>query len=240
MLESFLSLFTRGACKTVGGQVVRAAAPADAAKGYVRGSIKSLIRVCGVETILLYIAVLLKKRVVVIGENADDLLEYMRTVPQLVYARKNWDILRPHNGATPLELEALAAETVPYVAGFTDRQVAAREDLYDVLVDIPGRTVKVASHATDTFGLGKVHKEIAMYMLSAAEDEEVADLAVVKELVSRTTVLIDGLKSLGQPSPDDPEHITVTLEAIRSRKMPAAMHSFLHNLGLAEGLVTAE
>lgn len=80
-----------------------------------------------------------------------------------------------------------------------------------------------------------------MYLTEAAENDELSEQAVVKELMKRTDTLIDGLCKLASPceTGSDPEKLVITLEEIRSRKMQPAMHKFLYNLALAEGLATA-
>lgn len=82
-----------------------------------------------------------------------------------------------------------------YVAGFTDSEVETREDLFDILVNgrhrcsvhcmfmmvtVPAGVVTIAHHATDDFALGKQHKQIAMAMMEAAQDEDSSDADVVK------------------------------------------------------------
>ena len=45
---------------------------------------------------------------------------------------------------------------------------------------VPGGTVTQASHAADAFALGKIHKDIAMYMVGTLDDEETGDQAILK------------------------------------------------------------
>jgi hypothetical protein len=50
----------------------------------------------GRQTILLYVAMLLKKRVVILSPDVDQLLQLTRVLPQLVYQRQDWQVLYPH------------------------------------------------------------------------------------------------------------------------------------------------
>jgi len=50
----------------------------------------------------------------------------------------------------------------------------------DLLDKVDAGSVTVASHAASDFNLGKIHKEIAMWMVAAAEDEALSDPLVVK------------------------------------------------------------
>ena len=86
------------------------------------------------ETIILYCAMILKKRVAIYSSNIDQLFEIIRVMPLLAWHRKNWSILRPLVTSTQAELEELASSGV-YVAGFLDRSIETREDLFDLFVD---------------------------------------------------------------------------------------------------------
>eukprot|EP00038_Savillea_parva_P006368 m.163288 g.163288 ORF g.163288 m.163288 type:complete len:366 (-) comp12291_c0_seq1:111-1208(-) len=233
ILSAFLSIFTTGSYE----DKYAIKDYKDVRKAYLKGSIKSVIRGFGIESILIYIAILLKKRIVVVCPNPEELVMTVRVLPQMVFKRLNWDIIYPYLDTTEHELDELAASKIPYIAGFTDESIADREDLYDIIVDVPNTSISMASHASKNFGLGKIHKEIAMYMTSAAEDDGVKDMDVIKELVERTDTLMEGLNKLTSPSESNPDKMVVTMEAIRARKMPQSMHTFLYNLALAEGMV---
>lgn len=83
-----------------------------------------------------------------------------------MYKRQDWGITFPFvDAAAPEELADLQNAGGAYIAGFTDASIQIREDLYDILLDCASGEILIASQATDTFKLGKVHKEIAMYMV---------------------------------------------------------------------------
>ena len=100
-------------------------------------------------------SMLLKKRIVVVGDTLPDLQRVMRVLPQLVFHRQDWGILRPHVKMTELELEELSSAGV-YCAGFTDGGVRARDELYDVFVDLSARSITVADHASADMKLCQV------------------------------------------------------------------------------------
>lgn len=165
------------------------------------------------------------------------LQDLVRTIPQFVYKRQDWSIIHPNVDTSNDEVADLVASGGAYVAGFTDNSVAIREDLYDLLVDVDGGSVSYASHAQSSFGMGKIHKEIAMYMVEAADDETVSQRDFLKTMMAKSDLLLEGLNKLATPSEDDESRLVVSIEAIRARKMPKAMHAFLYNLAVAEGMV---
>jgi len=86
------------------------------------------------EAILIFQAMILKKRIIVYCSKLDQLLETIRCLPLFAWHSKNWAILRPFVTPTDAELEELVSAGI-YVAGFTDRVVENREDLYDLFID---------------------------------------------------------------------------------------------------------
>ena len=138
-----------------------------------------LVSTFGMETVVLYNALMLKKRVAIYSSNVDTLQTAVRyatrpsdrrrvmrstrrrgrsrltprkethaglraaavprTLPILAWHRLNWSIVRP---LVDLEDEGEVAQLsnqLVYIAGFLDRAIVTREDLYDIFVDSTGR-----------------------------------------------------------------------------------------------------
>eukprot|EP00729_Bicosta_minor_P003622 gene3622-6186_t len=238
VLTAFMGATMQGECSSPDGADAFAVTNySDVRHTYLKTEIKPIIQKFGVESILIYIAVLLKKRIVVVSSDASELQDLVRTIPQFVYKRQDWSIIHPNVDTSNDEVADLVASGGAYVAGFTDNSVAIREDLYDLLVDVDGGSVSYASHAQSSFGMGKIHKEIAMYMVEAADDETVSQRDFLKTMMAKSDLLLEGLNKLATPSEDDESRLVVSIEAIRARKMPKAMHAFLYNLAVAEGMV---
>jgi len=153
----------------------------------------------------------------------------VRCLPIFAWHRKNWTILRPFVTTSELELEELASAGV-YVAGFTDRSIESREDLYDLFIDVDDRSVTVASHAKENFLLGKPHKDLAALMVQLAEEPSSTEQQIIKEIAQRTKQFLDTLDSI------IPEGQTVlTVDVIQQQQLSPAMARFLWNLAIAEG-----
>ena len=45
---------------------------------------------------------------------------------------------------------------------------------------VPGRTIKINNDSKDAFTMGKIHKEVALYLTSSADNAQLADKEVVK------------------------------------------------------------
>ncbi|XP_064630603.1 DENN domain-containing protein 10-like [Lineus longissimus] len=233
ILETFLTVMTKGVCRSEenGTFTTRDFSTSDA---YFAGSAKDLINTFGVESILIYVAMLLKKRVVVYHPNVGELIQAARAFPALVWERQNWNLLYPNVHLDKDEMSDLQSNT-SYVAGFTEASVEGRSDLYDIFVNLNNAEISIAPQAKETFAMGKLHKDIAMYMVQSAEDDSMSNKDVIGAVVKKTKELLNNLKSLATEGEDG--KASISIEALRGRNMPPAMENFLYNLAAAEGLV---
>jgi hypothetical protein len=153
VLQAFLSVFARGAVGSFN------AAEYDIQQSMVAGPLKQNISLFGESFILLWVAMLLKKRIVVYCDEAPRLLEFLRCLPLLVWHRKQFDCLSPFVQLNDAQLEDLASQGA-YCAGFTDDAVKVRSDLYDVIVDLPAQTLNVNDKAKTDLGMGEFHRNL--------------------------------------------------------------------------------
>ncbi|XP_013378729.1 protein FAM45A [Lingula anatina] len=233
MLESYLAVVTKGACNgEENGKFT--VSDFDARQAYIQGSLKDVINMFGVETIVIYTALLLKKRIAVLHPNVETLLSFMRVLPALVWHRQNWGVLHPYVDLEEDELEDLRAST-PYIAGFTDAAVEGRNELYDIFVAMTTREITIAPQAKESLAMGKLHKDIAMFMVQCADNDDMGEQQVIKEISVKTKELLNNLKSLATVGEDDKPYIS--FEILQGRKMPPATQNFLYNLAAAEGMV---
>ncbi|KAL6051282.1 DENN domain-containing protein 10 [Balamuthia mandrillaris] len=229
LLEAYLSVFARGRAK-LGDYGIFTSAEYDARKAFLVTPIKDIINLFGPESVLIWSALLMKKRIVVYSEHADLLLKIIRALPLFVWHRRDWNIIRPFvNLDSEQQMEELRASGV-YIAGFTDPSIKLKQSYFDLLVDANARTVTYADHAASDFKVGSLHKEVAMYLVKAAEDPDVNNQTVIKELGMRTRDLLSKLAQLKVEDEDGSSYIT--LESLPNSPMSA----FLYAVAGAENL----
>lgn len=233
LLQCHLSVVTRGQFDA-GPHGKFVDAEYDNRRAFLASPLKDIVRLFGEEVILLWIAMLTKKRVIVYAEKLSILLKVIRAIPLLVWHRQNWNILRPYVTLTQPEIADMTAAGV-YVAGFTDPVLKSKENLYDIFVDINARSISVAGHAKDHFVLGNFHQELASFLVSAAEAEDVSDQTIIKNLAMKTKDLLTKLEGLRVEDQEDGK-MYITLESLQSRKLPPGSDRFLYNVGAAEGM----
>ncbi|XP_019849424.1 PREDICTED: protein FAM45A-like [Amphimedon queenslandica] len=228
IVTHFLSVYTRGevtdpppSCKEYHEKNY------DIRRAYVARPLRELVKQFGVESILLYNALLLKKKVAVYAPDLQTLLDTCRTIPLLVWHRQNWNIVYPNVSLDDGETEALK---MSYVAGFTDPAIEAHQELFDILVNVPAASINVNPASKESFGMTKLHKDIAMKLMDSVNNEDTTDQAIIKELSTKTKDLINNLQKL---TGDDGK---ISLETLRARKMTPATENFLFSLAAVEGL----
>ncbi|XP_065071950.1 DENN domain-containing protein 10-like isoform X1 [Rhopilema esculentum] len=233
-LTGFLTLYTKGFVEDDSTGAIVTSKDFDPRNALLKICLKEVIQLFGVEAILIYAALLLKKRVVVFSNKIDTLLHVCRTLPALVWHRQDWSIVSPFTSFDDAEINELKRRPT-FVAGFIDPTVEERTDLYDIFVNLQDGEITINPDAKEYFQMGKLHKEIAVSLVEAANDEDVTDQQVVKLLAGKTKDIISNLKSLGIN--EDGVEAGITLETIKSRNFSAVMQNFLLHLAFAENLV---
>lgn len=194
------------------------------------GPIKRVFELVGVECILIWVAVLLKKRIFVYCDNLKDLLSVVKTIPLIGgWHRQHWHILRPYVCMNETELGDLKSAGY-YIAGFTDSACKSKTSMYDLFVDIPARSVSIAPHCQKDFVLTRFHKQTADFFMKVSSSD---NQDIIKSVALKTTDLLKNLSSL-KTEHDDGTYIT--LEELSERKLPPNTDRFLYNVALSEGM----
>eukprot|EP00794_Sanderia_malayensis_P005220 gene5220-5876_t len=235
ILEAYLSILTKGFVEDKNDGSILTISDYDQKAAKMKVCLKEIIQMFGMETILIYTALLLKKRVAVFCNKMDTLLHVCRSLPALVWHRQDWDVLFPYSSLDTNEIHDLQSHQ-SYIAGFIDPTVEERPDLYDVFVNVQDGEVFINPDSKEYFQMGKLHKEIAASLVKAANDEDVTEQAIIKSLMVKTKDIISNLRSLAETSGDETE-AKITIEDVHSRNFSAAMQNFLFNLASAENLV---
>eukprot|EP00457_Paulinella_chromatophora_P011964 gb/GEZN01012133.1/.p1 GENE.gb/GEZN01012133.1/~~gb/GEZN01012133.1/.p1 ORF type:complete len:347 (+),score=34.62 gb/GEZN01012133.1/:22-1041(+) len=223
VLQAYLSVQIKGAIKTTVGEFKETLYPDQRA---ILSPVKHIFDLFGVEAILIWVAVLLKKRILVYSGDIAQLNSFTRSLPLLgAFHRKNWGLLRPYITMSTEELEDLKTTGV-YIAGTKDSSAATKKNLYDIYVDIPSRSFNIPDHAKEAFKMTKYHKTTAETLLKVATSGSDSD--TIKAIDAKTKELFAKIKSLG----DD-----LSLKKLETLSLPPNMPSFLYNVAAAEGFL---
>jgi hypothetical protein len=223
VLQGFLAANTEGRYKGW-----KAASFDDRRVALEGTSLRAVVRTFGQASVLLWCAMLLKKRVLVHGSRWADLQKIVRALPQLAWHRQDWGILRPMvQLSSEAQLKDLASAGV-YVAATTDNAARGREDLYDLFVDVSSRTIVVAPEAKSDFALDTALRGIATKMVASAADEAQDDQALIKVAAKQTKEYLVGLRKISGGG-----KLTQEVLAAKFKGKPR-LQTFFYNLGCAE------
>jgi hypothetical protein len=229
IMKAYLSVVTRDAVQSKHGNFKET--DHDPRKALL-APVKKIMEMFGVEAVVVWVAMVLKKRVFVYSDKISDLTSLVQSFPLMgCWHRQNWGLLRPHMTLAEAEMKDLSSLGV-YVAGFTDPSCASRTEYYDLFVDATKRSYTIADHAKPDFMMTKFHKQTGEAFMAACQAGN--DQQVIKAIATKTQELITNIKSL-QTEHDDGEYIT--LEELQQRKLPPNMATFLFNVASAEKLV---
>eukprot|EP00743_Colponemidia_sp_Colp-15_P003280 GILK01003542.1.p1 GENE.GILK01003542.1~~GILK01003542.1.p1 ORF type:complete len:371 (-),score=66.77 GILK01003542.1:286-1365(-) len=233
VLEGLLGVFNEGKIKIA--EMTWVASQFNHKKSLLT-PINYIIQLLGPQIVVVWSALLIKKRVAVYCEKLGELLACIRALPQLVIHRQDWNLLRPVVLLSELQLEDLKTAGV-YVAGFIDPRIKGREDLYDLLIDVSSATVEVSATAKADLTVGSYHKELATWFNEASGRDP--DHIVVKALRKRTAELLEKLRGLCKDHEGTGDGRSyVTQQQLADPELAFAPHfaRFLYNVALSEGM----
>lgn len=231
ILEGYLSITTTGHFSNAAGTVALSSY-SDANVAAHVNVLKELVVALGVEAVVLWNAVLLRKRVLVVSDTIARLLPVMRTLPLLsTAAASSSALLRPLVSSEELHIEDLV-QTGVWIAGTLDASMLqSQAALYDVVLTLsPERRVTVASHAAAELKMCSVHREVASLLTELAESEGCSGAQLVTALHAKVAELLAQLKSMSAGG-------ALTEEAINSKVSNQSTQQWLLRLANAEGLL---
>ena len=203
--------------------------------------IKSVIKMFGLDIILIYTALVLKKRIAVYHHRLETLLQLIRVLPALVWHRKDcFESLYPCiDISCGQEMNELQTRS-HFIAGFLESDVENRNDLYDIYVNLAAVEITVSHTSKEVFQMTKTHKEIAVFMTRQADNPSNSDVDVVREICDKNIELIKNLKimaNINEELESGSDRQRITLEALKQKKLNHNLETFLWNLAVAENLV---
>lgn len=235
ILEGYLSVYTSQKFKSFNMSKYQ---DSDA---YLSSScIKDIVRMIGLESVVLWNAVLLKKRILVIDtsgpQNLSKLLDTVRTLPQLAFHRQDWSILRPlisiEGDADETHIEDLKNCGV-FIAGAMDGAVAATyASLFDVVFSLTDHRVTISDEAAPSMRMGATHRELAQQLVDLEENPTSTSEDMLKVIVKKTEKVIKNLKSL---IPEGESKLTE--EIINENVSNESTQQWLARIAIAEGLL---
>ena len=159
--------------------------------------LKEIFHGIGADIIVLFNAVLLKKRILVFGqqENVTQLLEIVRTLPQLAWHRQDWSILRPLVSQDCAENMEDLKNCGVFIAGTLDESLTRVLDICDVVFDISNMTVSVHTHAKSGLKMCAIHRELSALLDKALQaNPDITSHELLSLIVRKTNSITNQLQ----------------------------------------------
>lgn len=230
LLEGYLSITTSNKFSNSAGSFDMASYNDSNAYAIV-SKIKELNNMLNIDIVILWNAVLLKKRILVIGSDCSQVLSIVRTLPQLAWHRQDWSILRPLIRNEQEHIDDLVASGV-FIAGTTDTSMGDKNELFDVILSLNDSRITITTHAVPTMKMCSVHREVSQLINDESEKSNTNDLDVIRAVTAKTNEIIMKLKTLSSENGN-----TLTEDIINSSVSNAAAQQWLIRLATAEGML---
>lgn len=187
--------------------------------------VKGIIKHLGIEIILVYNALLLKKQILVYHPYVEELQESLASLTRLVSFRKPEDLLQP----LVKTVNELRKNTTYYLRGTTNKSLLNQKHVCDVIVDLESKFVECSPNAKD-FEMCHLHKEVARFLLQISESEE-SEKRVIESISNKTTEIFQLLNKLKN------EEGKIRIEYIENKKVNKNLSKFLISLAKVENIL---
>ena len=230
LLEGYLSITTTNKFSNSAGSFDMTAYNDSNAYAMI-SKIKDLNSMLNIDIVIVWNAVLLKKRILVIGSDCNQVLSIVRTLPQLAWHRQDWSILRPLIRNEQEHIDDLLSSGV-FIAGTTDTSMGDKSELFDVILSLDEGRITITTHAVPTMRMCSIHREVSQLINEESEKSSTNDLDVIREVTTKTNDIIMKLKTLCSENGN-----TLTEEIINNSISNAAAQQWLIRLATAEGML---
>ena len=193
-------------------------------------TIKQIIGRLGVESVILWNALMQGKCVVVLGDDIRTVATVVRALPQFIWHRQyQWKNIRPFVNVNSAEIDEDLTTLNSWIGGFVDPSIQAGTNTqYDILFDLENGVISISDQAKDDLRMGSLHKDLSSTMIELAETK--SDRDVIKGLAIKTTEIVSNLKD--QFANADTSNNLVQL--VENSDLPVNMHPFAINVLLCE------
>jgi len=230
-------ILTKHEAKDPSGAVIGSfnGAEFDNRNHFLASPLLDVLKLFEANSLMIWIALLMKKRIVIYSDSLPSLLKFIRALPLFVLHRQDWSLLRPF---VTLENEAEITDlktTGVFVAGFLSPQIKTKEEFYDLFIDLTAQDITIPPHAEDDFSSTPFHQDCAKLLATALEAEDINDQRLIKAIKTKTGDLLNKLNQLkAQNEGDDKAYVSYS--SLSNRGFTSAMEKFLYAVASAEGL----
>jgi len=185
-----------------------------------------MVQELGTDWILLWSAVVFKKRLAIISEEPQDVMKLVGAMSFLALHRQKELIQYIHPICGTGKIEHLHLSKSPYwIAGFTQKSQAKS---FDVIFDHESKSIEIHKDTQSQFQMCKFQKDICQKVLEVAGTKNTKAADVIKMINSENNRLLEIVKQIGSP---------LTREVIEEKGFASKTTHFLITIAQSEGLL---
>lgn len=204
-----------------------------------RNQLRSIIKLFSLDFILVYTALLLKKRIIVYHHDPKILFDFAVALPDLMPHRpdaRHQELVPNIDLMDPKQINDLQRRS-HFIATFLDARVSERESLFDIFINLAAIEITIPHERKEIFAMTKTHKEIAIALVRVAnKDDSDDDDDIIKEVSKKTNEILSTLHTSFLDSETrrilDDDRLE---ERFNSSPSSLNLKQFYWNLALAEG-----
>ncbi|OTF80051.1 hypothetical protein BLA29_000406 [Euroglyphus maynei] len=205
----------------------------------LQSQLRSIIKMFSLDVILIYTALLLKKRIIIYGNDPQLLFEFVMALPLFVQHRSNIrdeQFIPNVDLQCPQQINDLKFRQ-HFISTFNDPRIEEHEELYDVYINLATIEITISHRAKETFLMTKMHKDVAITFVRVAEKQSsstTGDQDVVDEISKKTNELLNSLHSCS--SLGDDNNVVIRKSRLKETFSSPNVEQFFFNLAIAECL----
>ncbi|KAJ8938878.1 hypothetical protein NQ318_016082 [Aromia moschata] len=193
--------------------------------------VKGLLSDFGLEVILLYNAILLKKRILVYHYDIQILEQSLLAITNLVLERNPDEYLYPL-----IQSVHEMKDNSFYLAGTTEEYSLNHGACYDLYVNLVSKEIIKSKEAKEFFVMTKIHKDLA-HVLVQLSKSELSESEVIEEITKKTNDILKQLCSLATHMSDN-NRATLSVQDLKAKKFNPDLEKFLYNLAVAQNIMS--
>ncbi|KAH9413011.1 Protein fam45a [Dermatophagoides pteronyssinus] len=211
-------------------------------KQKLQSKLRSIIKMFSLDIILIYTALLLKKRIIIYGNDSQLLFEFAITLPLFIKHRQNIlneEFIPNVDLQCPIQINDLRYRQ-NFISTFNDPRIEEHEDLYDIYINLATIEITISHRAKEIFMMTKMHKDVAITFVRIAEKQDTTDQDVVDEISKKTNELLNTLYSSSAMDDDydddNQKKIIIKKSKLKEKFSSPNLQQFFFNLALAESI----
>ncbi len=148
--------------------------------------------------VILWNSIILKKRILVFGNEVNEVIDFSRSLN--IFSKHRKDAINYFRPLIRSDQESID-EIKPmnhFIAGSTDSALLAKQDIFDIIVNLESKKVIVSPGAIDDMRMNLIHRELHEVITNSCANNDIENLKIIELFNNKTSQLLGQLNSFAQ------------------------------------------